>query len=276
MSEDLYKKAADIIKEAEAIIITAGAGMGVDSGLPDYRGKEGFWREYPPIAKLGLSFEQMANPRWFEKNPKLAWAFYGHRFNLYRQTKPHHGFEILLNFARKMNNNYFVFTSNVDGQFQKAGFSENRIVEVHGSLNYLQCSKLCTNEIWQVDFESINVDMDKFEAAEPLPECPNCGSVARPNILMFNDWSWLDTRTDEQQRKFTNWLRNVENHKIVVVELGAGMAIQTIRLMSEKIIEEYNATLIRINPRDTFVPAGNIAIESGSLEALEKINELIK
>jgi NAD-dependent SIR2 family protein deacetylase len=49
--------------------------MGVDSGLPDFRGAQGFWRAYPAIAKLGLSFEGMANPAWFKKNPHLAWAF---------------------------------------------------------------------------------------------------------------------------------------------------------------------------------------------------------
>ncbi len=62
--------------------------MGVDSGLPDFRGAEGFWRAYPVMAKLGLSFEEMANPAWFQTDPHLAWAFYGHRLNLYRRTQP--------------------------------------------------------------------------------------------------------------------------------------------------------------------------------------------
>jgi len=64
----------------------AGAGMGVDSGLPDFRGDEGFWKAYPPMAKLGIRFSSMANPRWFESDPELAWGFYGHRLNLYRAT----------------------------------------------------------------------------------------------------------------------------------------------------------------------------------------------
>ena len=55
----------------------SGAGMGVDSGLPDFRGQHGFWRAYPAIAGLGLSFEEMANPAWFKRDPHLAWAFYG-------------------------------------------------------------------------------------------------------------------------------------------------------------------------------------------------------
>ena len=70
------KKAREIIEEADAIMIAAGAGMGVDSGLPDFRGKEGFWRAYPIAKKLGLSFQDLANPYWFKKDPYLAWAFY--------------------------------------------------------------------------------------------------------------------------------------------------------------------------------------------------------
>jgi len=57
-----FRRAARAIRDADALLITAGAGMGVDSGLPDFRGSEGFWRAYPPMAKLGISFVEMANP----------------------------------------------------------------------------------------------------------------------------------------------------------------------------------------------------------------------
>ena len=86
MDKDIFKYSAEILKNADSILITAGAGMGVDSGLPDFRGNEGFWKAYPPIAKLGLTFSEMANPQWFIQKPKLAWGFYGHRLNLYRKT----------------------------------------------------------------------------------------------------------------------------------------------------------------------------------------------
>ncbi len=77
--QDILEKAKELICQADALLITAGAGMGVDSGLPDFRGITGFWRAYPAIKNLGLHFEEMANPKWFEEDPSLAWAFYGHR-----------------------------------------------------------------------------------------------------------------------------------------------------------------------------------------------------
>jgi NAD-dependent SIR2 family protein deacetylase len=122
-------RCADAIDLADGLLITAGAGMGVDSGLPDFRGAEGFWRAYPALREAGIGFSAIANPSAFRENPRLAWGFYGHRLKLYRETVPHEGFDILRELARHMDHGASVFTSNVDGQFQKAGLSSGRMVE---------------------------------------------------------------------------------------------------------------------------------------------------
>jgi len=96
MNTEQIIKVQQYIKEADAVLITAGAGMGVNSGLPDFRGNKGFWNAYPIIKDLGISFQGMANPKWFITNPALVWAFYGHRLNLYRDTIPHDGFGMVL------------------------------------------------------------------------------------------------------------------------------------------------------------------------------------
>ncbi|HVT79086.1 MAG TPA: NAD-dependent protein deacetylase, partial [Phycisphaerae bacterium] len=75
MDEASLGRAAHAIANAHALLITAGAGMGVDSGLPDFRGPEGFWKAYPAYRHLGLGFAQLANPRWFQDDPALAWGF---------------------------------------------------------------------------------------------------------------------------------------------------------------------------------------------------------
>ncbi|MES9900679.1 MAG: Sir2 family NAD-dependent protein deacetylase [Sedimenticola sp.] len=85
----------------------------------------------------------LANPQQFQTNPRLAWAFYGHRLNLYRRIKPHEGYQRLLKLGRSKAGGYFVFTSNVDGQFQKAGFDKRYIAECHGSIHRLQCANGC-------------------------------------------------------------------------------------------------------------------------------------
>ena len=138
-SEPGLRAAAELIADADALIIAAGAGMGVDSGLPDFRGNEGFWRAYPALAKANLSFAEVASPQTFEQNPSLAWGFYGHRSELYRNTVPHAGFELLRKWGDRMLFGVRVFSSNVDGQFQKAGFTEEQIHECHGSIHHLRC-----------------------------------------------------------------------------------------------------------------------------------------
>ncbi len=263
------KEAVKIIKEVDYLLITAGAGMGVDSGLPDFRGKEGFWRAYPIAKKLNLRFEEMANPKWFETDPHLAWAFYGHRLNLYRNTTPHEGFYKLLEIANSKED-YFVFTSNVDGQFQKAGFDEYKIDEVHGSIHHMQCVEPCFKKIWSADGIEIKIDEDKFRAKEPLPRCIKCDAIARPNILMFGDWKWIEDREREQRKRFLNFIEKAEN-SLAIIEFGAGLAVPTVRMMGEDISFAYKAPLIRVNPRDDEVPKGNVSLAMGAKEAILRI-----
>ena len=259
-----------IINQSEAILITAGAGMGVDSGLPDFRGKEGFWEAYPIAKKLDLEFEDMANPKWFYTNPSMAWAFYGHRYDLYKKTTPHDGFKILLDLVKQKNDNYFIFTSNVDGQFQKVGFDEDKIIECHGSISHFQCSNDCKKEIWKAN-EEFEIDMDKFESIT-IPLCPKCGDIARPNILMFGDWKWNHKRTLNQETRYNKWKKQNKGKKLLVIELGAGTAIPTVRRESENIAKYYHGKLIRINPREFDVDTKyGYSISFGAFEGLKVI-----
>lgn len=265
------KNIKELISECDAILITAGAGMGADSGLPDFRGKDGFWKAYPIAKKLGLSFREMANPTWFTTNPHFAWAFYGHRLNLYRNTKPHEGFKLLLDLVKTKQDNYFIFTSNVDGQFQKAGFDKDKICEIHGSIHHLQCTNKCHKDIWDNN-ESIEVNMDEFEA-KTLPLCPKCSKVARPNILMFGDWMWNGSRSSIQEEYYMNWRKQNSNKKIVVIEIGAGKVIPTVRHEGEQLAKHYDhTTLIRINPREYTIDSQiGLSIASGGLEGIKKL-----
>lgn len=260
--------AADWIRKADALLIGAGAGMGVDSGLPDFRGNEGFWKAYPPLAQAKIQFVEIANPHAFSENPPLAWGFYGHRLQLYRDTIPHHGFHLLKKWAEKMKHGAFVFTSNVDGQFQKAGFPDDRILECHGSIHHLQCTRPCSNSIWEANQLLVDIDMKTCQWQTELPKCKECGDLARPNILLFNDYYWVSDRTDKQTMRFKKWLNSIEN--LVVIELGAGLAVPTVRRLCESI----PAPFIRINPTDAQMDShrkDSLSLSLKGLEALEQI-----
>lgn len=272
---EVLDRAAREIERADALVITAGAGMGVDSGLPDFRGTEGFWRAYPPIARLGLRFEQMANPTHFARDPSLAWGFYGHRLNLYRATRPHRGFQLLADWAARAPGGGFVFTSNVDGHFQRAGFAEERIVECHGSILHLQCSGPCTDDVWSAAELEVAVDEESFRARPPIPVCPTCGATARPNVLMFGDWLWLPHRTAAQEERMRRWLEGLEG-RFVVIEIGAGTAVPTVRLTSEHLARNPGGRLVRINPREPRTPADGIGVALQGLAALEALDERLR
>lgn len=270
MSDYPYAEAATAIRNATAMIITAGAGMGVDSGLPDFRGNQGFWNAYPMYERLGLSFVQAANPEHFERDPLFGWGFYGHRTNLYRNTIPHRGFFILQDWIKRLKMDHFVVTSNVDGQFQKAGFTEGQILEVHGSIHHLQCSVPCSKNIWPNNVEII-IDEPTMRAAE-APECPRCHRVARPNILMFGDYSWLPQRTSVQEDNFDTFLQQNRSGQIVVVEMGAGSAIPTIRHLSERLGQRQQVKVLRINPREAQIGTPHLSFPCGAVAALSKID----
>ena len=271
---ELIKFAAEIVTQADAILIGAGAGMGVDSGLPDFRGDEGFWKAYPPMKKLGLSFYDLANPIWFQDDPQRAWGFYGHRRNLYRQTAPHDGFKILKNWCSEKPRGGFVFTSNVDGHFQRAGFPEEQIVECHGSINFSQCALQCNQMIWEAGSSEVDLDLGTFRANSHLPKCKYCDQMARPNILMFGDYSWVEDRTHQQFQFYKEWLHKLDTGKVAIIEIGAGTAVPTVRFQCEQIARQFHSKLIRINPREAQGP-NVLAIETGALEALQKIDDLV-
>jgi NAD-dependent SIR2 family protein deacetylase len=267
--EDDIARAAEAVRDAHALLITAGAGMGVDSGLPDFRGPEGFWRAYPAYKDLGLSFEDCADPKWFQEDPALAWGFYGHRLELYRRTKPHAGFAVLKRWAADRRDGAFVFTSNVDGQFQRAGFDPQRIVECHGAIEHAQCTR-CDAKIAPCEAR-VDVDETTFRAREPLPRCP-CGALLRPNILMFGDWGWDGSRSHAQQVRLDAWWNGLPDGPFVVVECGAGTAIPTVRHFSERAARQDGGTLVRVNVRESQVPAGHVGLPLGAREALERID----
>ena len=264
------ERAAALIEQADALIVAAGAGMGVDSGLPDFRGKDGFWRAYPALREAQMDFHEIASPQAFLETPQLAWGFYGHRMVLYRKTMPHPGFGLLQRWGQQMVHGLSVFTSNVDGQFQKAGFSSEQIYECHGSIHHLQCLDSCHENIWPTEDFLPEVDEQRCWLQSPLPQCPRCGTVARPNVLMFNDWTWLEQRSAAQARRQDAWLANVS--RPVVIELGAGTAIPSVRHFSHRVIQSFGGRVIRINPHDWAVPTANdVGLPVGAAHGLSAI-----
>ena len=261
---DELARACDLLRAADGLLVAAGAGIGVDSVLPDFRGNRGFWNAYPPLAARGLAFREMANAATFAREPRLAWGFYGHRLALYRRTRPHAGFAILRALGARMRHGSFVFTSNVDGQFQRAGFAPDSIAECHGTIHLLQCTRPCRATTWPAAGFEPEVDPAQCTLLSPLPACPHCGALARPNILLFNDGAWVDAPSQAQFARLARWRAGVS--RPVVIELGAGASLPTVR----RFTEAQGVAAIRINPHEHRIARG-VGLAMGALAALQAL-----
>jgi len=254
-------------------VIIAGAGMGVDSGLPDFRGKDGKWGRVE--GETGKSVLDVMNPRLFESDLKYAWKLFGSRIQFYQETIPHSGFSVLKNWIARYHLDYFVLTSNVDGQFQKAGFDEERIREVHGSIHYFQglyqgkCKKVWENE--RTGIEILQRAGDGI-----FPTCPVTDIPARPNVYMFRDGSYNSARSKSQDKKYRDFLAHQKNSRILVFEIGSGPHVQTLRMKTRELRRDYNAHIVRINPDHASIKPPHIGIATAARKALLEIDSHLK
>lgn len=271
----VMKKIREILIKTDKLIILAGAGFSADSGLPVFRSNNGFWDNYPQLN--GKEFTQVSSPEMLYENEDLFQGFYIHRKNLYDSTNPHIGYKKLLDFINENNIDYFVLTTNVDEHFEKAGYSKDKIYEVHGSINHWQCGKYsCDSPIFPIN-EKIEVDNNLVP--EHKVYCPKCESIARPNILMFGDFEFKSDRTDIQAKLFNQWYYNIFRHddlNVTVLEFGAGQSVGRLRMQHSSILMDIpDAIGIRINtdPEEiNLIRRNNMMLETKS--SLEFINEL--
>ncbi len=272
---DLVTRAADALRSATAIVFASGAGMGVDSGLPDYRGNGGLYGDYQPFAKPGAGYLGMVTPKWFTLDPPFIWGNLGHRIDLYRSTPPHEGYAIVRRWCERAPGGHFAVTSNIDNQLQRAGFAEERVFEGHGSLFWAQCQRACGAGIYAAHDVRIAWDTETLRATGPAPACPACGSPARPNVLFFGDSNFDAARSQAQYDRLRAWLDRTmaePGARLVVVECGAGTVVPNVRNFSELEAGRFGGTIVRINPHEPKVPAGHVGIASGALAALRAID----
>ena len=134
-------KIKKIFEDADGVLILAGAGMSVESGIPDFRGKSGLW-----TAEKDNFIKFSSGDAW-HKLPLEAWNFYIARFLTSISLEPHRGYYDLKNMLDSLGKDTYVMTSNVDQHFEKAGYTTDKIYSIHGDLKNIQCSKKCCRDI---------------------------------------------------------------------------------------------------------------------------------
>lgn len=282
--DQILSSAAESIQTSDVLIITAGAGLSVDGGIPDFVDVK---KALPEISHLGLNVFEISNDNIFLKDPRFAWGVYGKRMDDYREASPHEGYYILLRWclAKK---DWWVYTSNIDQHFLRAGFPKERIVECHRSLYEFQCSMPCCDDVW--DGRDVKVDYDEVTLVVKgdIPRCRHCGDAARPCTVLAVDSRWLRAYTKEQEGLMDKQLADIPPRKsIAILELGCGVQMPKVRDKSEELVSRFRdaghrTTFIRVNPTlehlrmPTPKHPDNIPVCQTALYTLAKMNEILR
>ena len=105
--------------------------------------------------------------------------------------------------------------------------------------------------------------------------CPFSKVQARPNVYMFRDGTYINTRSEKQKERFQQFLKNNTGKNILVFEIGSGPHVQSIRMKTRMLKSDFAAKIIRINPKDFKIKAPHIGISKGALEALTEIDNYL-
>ncbi|KAF0686167.1 Aste57867_22019 [Aphanomyces stellatus] len=233
---------AEKIHAADFLLVTTGAGFSADSGLPVYMYAMDI-ANVDAYSRMGVEYHDLCDPCWIHNDLPVFYGFWGDCFNMYRDTTPHGGYEILQRWKERVTSKdgaptldtesattepFFTYTSNVDAHFLKY-FRANETFEIHGNTENWQCSDQSCEKIWQlpVDFR-FTIDKDTMLAQETnnfayvcdlttfishcrdtssFLKCEDCGAPARPNVLMFGDGDWLENSNENE--RYNEWLAAV-------------------------------------------------------------------
>jgi len=202
-----------ILKEAHVqkgnVTILTGAGISAESGIPTFRGPEGYWtigaREYHP--------QEMATFQMFREKPNEVWQWYLYRLGVCSQASPNAGHLALTDLEKKLQNCFTLITQNVDGLHLRAGSTLERTFQIHGNVSFMRCAKECSLSIFPIPgilhnrTKSDKVTNDVLN----LLRCPNCGSMTRPHVL------WFDETYNEEHFRYTSSLLVAEKTDLLII-----------------------------------------------------------
>lgn len=191
MSSELepYKSAiARVLKTASSrrgrVVFLTGAGISAESGIPTFRGPEGYWR----VGSRNYHPQELATHAAFEAMPATVWAWYLSRYRTCTQAQPNAAHLALVEAARVLGERFLLVTQNVDGLHRRAGSPAEQLYEIHGNLGYVRCIEGCPGLL---PLDSLLAHFPDEPAPAKLPaafHCSNCQSPLRPHVLWFDEY----------------------------------------------------------------------------------------
>lgn len=249
------EQAAKAIREADYILIGAGAGLSAAAGLT-YGGKR-FEDNFPEfIRKYGMTDMYSACFYPFPSE-EARWGYWSKHVYVNRiEPKALELYQIL--YALVKDKQYFVLTTNADHQFFKSGFGENHIFATQGDYGYIQCMRGCHKKVYDDESMMIQMHQARKDCKVPtymIPKCPVCGGPMTMN-LRCDQYFVEDEAWHRAEENFGRFLDECEDKKTVLLELGVGFNTPTIvRFPFERLAaKKKSMTLIRLNREEAIVP----------------------
>ena len=253
---DKIGRFAELLQATDTVMIGAGAGLSTSAGFT-YTGKrfEDNFSDF--IRKYG--FKDMYSGGFYPfRSPEEHWAYWSRYIFINRYMDCDNGTYKKL-FELVKDKDYFVLTTNVDHQFQKAGFDKHRLFYTQGDYGLFQCSEPCCNATY--DNETVIRSMVTQQAdmkipAGLIPHCPVCGKPMAMN-LRADDTFVQDEGWYRAEERYSDFLNRHEGMKILFLELGVGMNTPGIIKYPfwQMTYDNPEAYYVSINYGEAFAPA---------------------
>ncbi len=228
-----------------------GAGVSAESGIPTFRGKEGYWtvgaREYHP--------QELATFEAFGQMPWDVWAWYLYRRGVCRRADPNPGHRALVRLDAALGDRFALVTQNVDGLHRRAGSPSARTFPIHGDIDIMRCAAECAPELWPIPEAVPSLDRGEpvTDEIRALLQCPRCHGPGRPHVL------WFDETYDERRFFLDSTRRLAAEAALLVI---AGTSAQTnLPWQIVSLAAKGGATIVDINVEPN--PFGDIAARTG-------------
>ncbi len=214
MQEDVRAVLREIAQGTGRITVMTGAGISAESGIPTFRGPEGYWT----VGSKLYQPQEMATFHMFTLQPDELWRWYLYRMGICRQASPNSGHMALVAMEQLLGDRFTLITQNIDGLHLRAGNSLARTYQIHGNVSCMRCSMECSEEIYPIP-EAVRPKTKEehlTDADRHHLRCPLCGARSRPHVLLF------DENYNEHHYHFESSIKAAQETELLLVVGTAG------------------------------------------------------
>lgn len=196
------------------ITVLTGAGISAESGIPTFRGPEGYWT----VGSKVYHPQEMATFWMFTHQPDEVWKWYLYRMGVCAAAAPNPGHDALVALEQHFGDRFTLITQNVDGLHLRAGNTLARTLQIHGNVFFMRCSLECSEAVYPIPPEVRPKSKEEHltDSDRERLRCPLCGARSRPHILLF------DESYNEHHYHFYSALKAAQQTALLIVVGTAG------------------------------------------------------